>query len=121
MRSGIANPSRPSAIAATSSSTASQHGTSPPPTPISTSRAHPAVGLVTNNPTKPPESYSMRLNTMGVEVGPERIVTAGVVASRLAAEAAGDVMLRRRVAEEARKRFDHPVAIGPAGGRRAGL
>ncbi len=43
--------------------------------------------FVTNNPTKPPESYSMRLNTMGVEVGPERIVTAGMTTAQLAGEA----------------------------------
>lgn len=48
------------------------------------------VGLVfvTNNPTKPPESYAKRLRGMGVEVGPERIVTAGMTTARLAGEAA---------------------------------
>jgi HAD superfamily hydrolase (TIGR01450 family) len=45
--------------------------------------------FVTNNPSKPPESYAKRLRSMGVEVGPERIVTAGMVAARMAGEAAG--------------------------------
>ena len=44
--------------------------------------------FVTNNPTKPPESYAKRLQGMGVEVGPERIVTAGMTTARLAGEAA---------------------------------
>lgn len=44
--------------------------------------------FVTNNPGKPPASYAERLQGMGVEVGPERIVTAGMVAARLAGEAA---------------------------------
>jgi glycerol 3-phosphatase-2 len=45
--------------------------------------------FVTNNPSKPPEEYAERLQSLGIEVGPERIVTAGMVVSRLAAEAAG--------------------------------
>jgi HAD superfamily hydrolase (TIGR01450 family) len=44
--------------------------------------------FVTNNPTKPPAAYAERLGAMGVEVGPERIVTAGMTAARLAGEAA---------------------------------
>jgi phosphoglycolate/pyridoxal phosphate phosphatase family enzyme len=46
--------------------------------------------FVTNNPTKPPTAYARRLGEMGVEVEPERIVTAGMVAAHLAAEAVGD-------------------------------
>lgn len=46
--------------------------------------------FVTNNPAKPPEAYAERLRGAGVEVGPERIVTAGMVTARLAAEAAGE-------------------------------
>lgn len=45
--------------------------------------------FVTNNPGKPPESYAKRLRSMGIEVGPERIVTAGMVAARMAGDAAG--------------------------------
>jgi glycerol 3-phosphatase-2 len=45
--------------------------------------------FVTNNPSKPPVQYAERLQSLGVEVGAERIVTAGMVAARLAAEAAG--------------------------------
>jgi HAD superfamily hydrolase (TIGR01450 family) len=45
--------------------------------------------FVTNNPSKPPEAYAERLGELGVEVGPERIVTAGLVATTLAVEAAG--------------------------------
>jgi HAD superfamily hydrolase (TIGR01450 family) len=48
------------------------------------------IVFVTNNPTKPPVVYAERLRGMGVEVGPQRIVTAGMVAARLAAEAAGE-------------------------------
>ncbi|HZO05975.1 MAG TPA: HAD-IIA family hydrolase [Solirubrobacterales bacterium] len=44
--------------------------------------------FVTNNPTKAPASYAKRLQGMGVDVGPERIVTAGMVTARLAGEAA---------------------------------
>ncbi len=47
------------------------------------------VVFVTNNPTKTPASYAERLRGMGVEVGPEAIVTAGMVTARLAGEAAG--------------------------------
>jgi HAD superfamily hydrolase (TIGR01450 family) len=46
------------------------------------------VAFVTNNPSRPPERYAERLGAMGVEIGPERIVTAGMVAARLAGEAA---------------------------------
>jgi glycerol-1-phosphatase len=43
--------------------------------------------FVTNNPGRPPEAYAERLQKLGVEVGPERIVTAGMVVARLAGEA----------------------------------
>ncbi len=46
------------------------------------------IVFVTNNPSKRPAEYAERLAGMGVEVGPERIVTAGIVTARLAAEAA---------------------------------
>lgn len=44
--------------------------------------------FVTNNPGRHPADYARRLREMGVEVGPERVVTAGMVAARLAGEAA---------------------------------
>ena len=47
------------------------------------------IVFVTNNPTKPPAIYAERLQGIGIEVGPERIVTAGMVAARLAGAAAG--------------------------------
>jgi HAD superfamily hydrolase (TIGR01450 family) len=47
------------------------------------------IVFVTNNPGKPPQKYAERLRSFGVEIGPERIVTAGMVAASLAAEAAG--------------------------------
>jgi 4-nitrophenyl phosphatase len=47
------------------------------------------IVFVTNNPSKRPAEYAERLQAMGVEVGPERIVTAGITVARLAAEAAG--------------------------------
>ncbi len=46
------------------------------------------IVFVTNNPGRPPEAYAERLGGLGVEVAPERIVTAGMVTARLAAEAA---------------------------------
>jgi HAD superfamily hydrolase (TIGR01450 family) len=46
------------------------------------------IVFVTNNPGRLPEAYAGRLRELGVEVGPEQIVTAGVVAARLAGEAA---------------------------------
>jgi glycerol 3-phosphatase-2 len=47
------------------------------------------IVFVTNNPGKPPAAYAKRLQEIGVPVGPEQIVTAGMVAARLAGEAAG--------------------------------
>jgi glycerol 3-phosphatase-2 len=47
------------------------------------------IVFVTNNPGKPPVAYAERLRSMGVEVGAGQIVTAGMVAARLAGEAAG--------------------------------
>ena len=44
--------------------------------------------FVTNNPARHPAAYAKRLGKMGVEVGAERIVTAGMVTARLAGEAA---------------------------------
>jgi glycerol-1-phosphatase len=46
------------------------------------------IVFVTNNPGRLPEAYAERLRELGVEVGVEQIVTAGMVAARLAAEAA---------------------------------
>lgn len=46
------------------------------------------IVFVTNNPSRPPEAYAGRLRELGVEVGAEQIVTAGMVAARLAGEAA---------------------------------
>jgi glycerol-1-phosphatase len=47
------------------------------------------IVFVTNNPSKPPEAYAERLQSFGVEIEADRIVTAGMVVSTLAAEAAG--------------------------------
>jgi glycerol 3-phosphatase-2 len=47
------------------------------------------VVFVTNNPGKFPADYAERLRGLGVEVDARQIVTAGVVAARLAGEAAG--------------------------------
>ncbi|HEY5942896.1 MAG TPA: HAD-IIA family hydrolase [Solirubrobacterales bacterium] len=46
--------------------------------------------FVTNNPGKHPAAYAERLAELGVEIGAEQIVTAGMVVARLAGEAAGD-------------------------------
>jgi glycerol 3-phosphatase-2 len=45
--------------------------------------------FVTNNPGRPPSAYAERLRELGVEAEEEQIVTAGMVAARLAGEAAG--------------------------------
>jgi glycerol-1-phosphatase len=47
------------------------------------------IVFVTNNPGKPPAAYAEQLRELGIDVGPEQIVTAGMVAARLAREAAG--------------------------------
>jgi glycerol-1-phosphatase len=46
------------------------------------------ICFVTNNPTRRPQEYAERLRGLGVDVGPERVVTAGMVVARMAAEAA---------------------------------
>lgn len=48
------------------------------------------VAFVTNNPGRDPAAYAERLGSLGVEVEPGRIVTAGIVAARLAAAAVGE-------------------------------
>lgn len=45
--------------------------------------------FVTNNPGRLPSTYAERLRELGVEVGEEQIVTAGMVVARLAGAAAG--------------------------------
>ncbi|HET8566847.1 MAG TPA: HAD-IIA family hydrolase [Solirubrobacterales bacterium] len=47
------------------------------------------IAFVTNNPGRLPEAYAERLRELGIEVGTEQIVTAGMVVARLAGEAAG--------------------------------
>jgi HAD superfamily hydrolase (TIGR01450 family) len=47
------------------------------------------IVFVTNNPGKPPAAYAERLQSLGIAVEAEQIVTAGMVAARLAGEAAG--------------------------------
>lgn len=46
------------------------------------------IVFVTNNPGRPPAAYAERLRELGVEASEEQIVTAGMVAARLAGEAA---------------------------------
>jgi len=47
------------------------------------------IVFVTNNPAKFPAAYAARLQGLGVAVEAEQIVTAGMVAARLAGDAAG--------------------------------
>jgi HAD superfamily hydrolase (TIGR01450 family) len=47
------------------------------------------LAFVTNNPGRLPEVYARRLEALGVPVEPDRILTAGVVTARLAAERVG--------------------------------
>jgi glycerol 3-phosphatase-2 len=47
------------------------------------------IVFVTNNPGKLPAAYAERLREFGLKVGEEQIVTAGMVAARLARESAG--------------------------------
>jgi glycerol-1-phosphatase len=46
------------------------------------------LAFVTNNPSRHPAAYAEILRGIGVDVGPERIATAGMATARLAAEAA---------------------------------
>jgi glycerol-1-phosphatase len=46
------------------------------------------LAFVTNNPSRAPAAYAERLREIGVEVGEERVLTAGIVVARLAAAAA---------------------------------
>lgn len=48
------------------------------------------VVFVTNNPGRPPATYVERLRAAGVPAGEDRVVTAGVVTARLAAERIGE-------------------------------
>ncbi|HEX8050082.1 MAG TPA: hypothetical protein VF504_01325, partial [Solirubrobacterales bacterium] len=67
-------------------------GREPVPGSVEALRALLAAGkrivFVTNNPGRPPQAYAERLQELGVEVGAEQVVTAGMVAARLAGEAA---------------------------------
>ncbi|MEX2448578.1 MAG: HAD-IIA family hydrolase [Solirubrobacterales bacterium] len=47
------------------------------------------IVFVTNNPGKPAATYAERLREAGVEIGVERVVTAGEATARLAAERVG--------------------------------
>ncbi len=47
------------------------------------------IVFVTNNPGRPPATYVKRLRNAGVPVGEDRVVTAGVVTAKLAAERLG--------------------------------
>ncbi len=73
--------------------------------------------FVTNNPARPPARYAERLREIGVEVGPERIVTAGMVAARLAGEAAGPGGGAFVIGESALKRDGRRRRRDAAGGR----
>ena len=44
------------------------------------------IAFVTNNPARPPAVYAERLREAGVPVADDRVVTAGIVTARLAAE-----------------------------------
>ncbi|MGN6663266.1 MAG: HAD-IIA family hydrolase, partial [Solirubrobacterales bacterium] len=46
--------------------------------------------FVTNNPGRQPAAYAERLGELGVAVGEEQVVTAGMVVARLAGNAAGE-------------------------------
>lgn len=48
------------------------------------------IVFVTNNPGRPPAAYAERLGELGVAVSAEQIVTAGMVAARLAGETSGE-------------------------------
>lgn len=69
-------------------------GREPVPGSVETLRTLLAAGkrlvFVTNNPGRLPEAYAERLRELGVEIGTEQIVTAGVVVARLAGEAVGE-------------------------------
>jgi HAD superfamily hydrolase (TIGR01450 family) len=48
------------------------------------------IVFVTNNPGRPASTYVERLRSAGVDVGEGRVLTAGTVTARLAAEAVGE-------------------------------
>jgi HAD superfamily hydrolase (TIGR01450 family) len=48
------------------------------------------IVFVTNNPGKPASAYVERLRSAGVDVGDDRVLTAGTVTARLAAETVGE-------------------------------
>jgi glycerol-1-phosphatase len=48
------------------------------------------IVFITNNPGRLPQAYTERLQGLGIDAGPEQIVTAGMVVARLAGEAAGE-------------------------------
>lgn len=49
------------------------------------------IAFVSNNPGRAPGAYAERLREAGVEVGEERVVTAGAATARLAAEAIAEM------------------------------
>jgi HAD superfamily hydrolase (TIGR01450 family) len=74
--------------------------------------------FVTNNPARPPERYAEKLREAGVEVGPERIVTSGMVVARLAGEAAnggGAFVIGARTLREMVAEAGAPLLEGKAG------
>jgi glycerol-1-phosphatase len=48
------------------------------------------IVFVTNNPSRLPEAYAQRLEELGVAVGTEQVVTAGIAVARLAGDAAAE-------------------------------
>ncbi len=76
------------------------------------------ICFVTNNPTRRPAEYAERLGGLGVEIGAERIVTAGMVTARLAGEAAnggGAFVIGARTLKEMVAEAGAAVLDGEAG------
>jgi len=76
------------------------------------------LAFVTNNPTRRPAEYAERLAGLGVEIGAERIVTAGMVTARLAGEAAdggGAFVIGASTLKEMVAEAGAPVLEGEAG------
>jgi HAD superfamily hydrolase (TIGR01450 family) len=79
-------------------------GREPVPGSVETLRALLAAGkrlvFVTNNPGQLPEVYAERLRGLGVEVGAEQIVTAGIAVARLAGEGGSAFVIGRSALKE---------------------
>jgi glycerol-1-phosphatase len=77
------------------------------------------IVFVTNNPGRPASAYAERLREAGVEVGSERVVTAGEATARIAAERAGPGAEAFVIGARALKESAAAAGLEPVGGAAA--